>query len=101
MVVLPLAIDRNKAVIGGAVWLAVEGESIHNITWPLLDGNANNCGMTFKDNFTSNVAINNDIVLMQYMLRSKARAEAELIAEVSRDLGLDVLDLSMNLECWY
>ena len=33
------------------------------------------------------------------MSRSKARAEAELIAEVCRDLDLDELDLSMNLEC--
>ena len=50
--------------------------------------------MVFEDNFTSNVVINKDIVSMQRLSRSKARAEAELIAKVRRDLGLDELDLS-------
>ena len=33
------------------------------------------------------------------MSRSEAHAEAELIAEAHGDLGLDKLDLSMNLDC--
>ena len=37
----------------------------------------------------SNVAINKNIVVIQRLLRSKARAEAKLIAEVRKDLGLD------------
>ena len=36
---------------------------------------------------------------MQRLSWSKARAEAELIVEIHRDLGLNELDLSMNLEC--
>ena len=48
--------------------------------------------MAFENDFTSNVAINKDIVPMQCLLRSKACAKAELIAEVCRDLSLDELD---------
>ena len=77
----------------------MKDESTHDITWPSLHRNANNCGMTFEDNLTSNVAINKDLIPMQQLLRSKARTEAELIAEVRRDLGVDELNLSMNLKC--
>ena len=47
----------------------------------------------------SNVAINKDIVPIQHLSRSKTHVEVKLIAEVHMDLGLDKLDLSMNLEC--
>ena len=62
-------------------------------------GNASNCGMTFEVDFTSNVVINKDIVPMQHLSRSKAHVETEIIAKVHKDLDMDELDLSMNLEC--
>ena len=86
-------------MIGGAAWPAMDGEWAHDVIWLLLYRNANNCGMAFEDDFTSNVAINKNIVPMQHLLRSKARAEAELIAEVRKDLDLDELNLSINLKC--
>ena len=55
--------------------------------------------MAFEDNFRSNMAINKDIIPMQHLSRSKACAKAKLVAEVHRDLGLEELDLSMNLKC--
>ena len=80
-------------------WSAMEGESIHVVTWPSLHGNANNCRMVFDNDFTSDVAINKNIVPMQHLSRSKAHAKTELIAEVYRNLDLDELNSSMNLEC--
>ena len=65
MVAFLSAIDRNEVVTSGATWSVVEGESTHDVTWPSLHGNANNCGMAFENDFTSNVAINKDIVPMQ------------------------------------
>ena len=94
-----LAVNQNEVVTGGVGWPAVGGESTHNVTWLSLDRNDNNCGMTFENDFTSNVTINKDIIPMQRSLRSKARAEAELIAKVRRDLCLDEMNLSINLEC--
>ena len=35
---------------------------------------------------------------MQHLLTSKVCAEAEFIVEVRKDLGVDKLDLSINLE---
>ena len=99
MVVFPSAVNLKEMVTGGVAQPAVEGESTHDVTWPSLYGNANNCRMAFEDEFTSNVAVNKDIIPMQRLSRSKARAKAELIAKACRDLGLDELDLSMNLEC--
>ena len=51
-------------VIGGAVWPAVESELTHDVTWPSLHGNANNCEMAFNNDLKSNMAINKDIVPM-------------------------------------
>ena len=96
---IPSAVDQNEAVTSGATWPAVEGKSTHDFAQPSLYGNANNCGMAFEDDFMSNVAINKDMVPLQHLSKSKARAEAELIAEVCRDLGSDELDLNMHLEC--
>ena len=64
MVELPLAINQDEVVIGGATWPIVEGESTHDVTWPSLNGNGNNCRMAFEDEFTSNVAVNKDIIPM-------------------------------------
>ena len=52
------------------------GKSTNDVTWPSLHGNANNYGMAFENDFTSNVTINKDIVPVQRLSRSKARAEA-------------------------
>ena len=64
MVTFPSPIDRNEAMTGGAAWLAMEGESTYDVTWLSWHGNVNNCGMTFEDDFMSNMAINKDIVPM-------------------------------------
>ena len=85
-------------VTSGTVWPVMEGKSTHDVTWPSLHRNANNCKMAFEDDFTSNMAINLDIVPMRRLSRSKARAEVELIAEVCKDLGMDKMRLSMILE---
>ena len=84
---------------GGTAWPVVEVESTYDVTWPSLYGNTNNCGMTFENDFTSNIAINKDIVPIQHLLKSKACAEANLIVAVHRDLGVDEMNLSINLEC--
>ena len=88
MVAFPSAFERNEVVTGGVAQPAVEGELTHDVTWPLLHRNANNCGMAFEDDFMSNVAINKDIVPMQCLSRSKAHAKAELIVKVRKDLDL-------------
>ena len=49
--------------------------------------------MAFEDDFMFNKAINEDIVPMQRVSRSKAHAEAKLIAKVHKDLGFDELNL--------
>ena len=66
-------------VTGDVAWPVVEGESTHDVTWPLLHGNASNYRMAFKDDFTSNVTINKDVVLMQHLSRSKTCVEVELL----------------------
>ena len=65
MVAFPSVVNWNEAMAGGVAWAAVEGESTCDATWPSLHENANNCEMTFEDNFMSNMAINKDIVPMQ------------------------------------
>ena len=67
-------------MIGGDAWSVVEGESIHDVTWSSLHGNANNCEMAFEDDFTSNVTINKVIAPMQCLSRSRVHGKAELIA---------------------
>ena len=56
------------------------------------------CGMAFEDDLKFNMVINKDIAPMQCLSRSKARMEVDLITKVRRDLGLDEMDLSINLE---
>ena len=63
MVTSPLVVDRDEAVIGGAAWSTVEGEPMR-----LLDSRC--LGMPiimgwFADDFTSNVAINKNIIPIQ------------------------------------
>ena len=84
MVAFPLAINQNEAVTGGTAWPLVEGESTHVVTWPLLHGNANNCGMAFEDNFMSNMTINKDIVPMQHLSMNKTCVEAKLLLRYAR-----------------
>ena len=65
MVVFPSAVDQKEMVTGGVAWSDVEGESTYDVTWPSLHGNINNCGMAFKDDLMSNVAIDKDNIPMQ------------------------------------
>ena len=54
--------------------------------------------MAFEDALTSNIAINKDIIPMQFCRRVKHVWKSNYCLGIS-DLGLDELDLSMNLEC--
>ena len=81
MVVFPLPVNQNEAATSGTTWPTLEGELTHDVTWLQWHGNANICGMAFEDDFTSNVAINKDIVPIQRLSRSKACEKVELIAK--------------------